>query len=505
MMNTIDSFLNTVRQNKLVQLCCIIIGVLILFRLIASITNSGYNYIFDNDELHHTQVIFLLSNGYKPFTDIYLTVYTPIFHWFIQPIFTWSGFSFDTMYHARIVMIGLFLLRISILGLLSSVLFGKKIGIISIVLLLLSPFAIFAEMQIRPDNLMITVFLLGLLCSAYGWKAKKTVFHAVSSFFIMMSLLILMKIVPSVLLFYVISGFWMIKTKQWNALAGIGCGALLALLLFCLPFLFTGTFYEMTQQVIVESISSYSGVFEFPVPLGFFYRPSNPALFGLPGKPLNWILSWIVLIVSSAGVFHLFETSWKEKQSWKIPLYTMLIGSFVSQFAFLFLLESVFIQHYISLNWLFALFTAVIIIHIYSYARLLPFGSLVYTAILMIGSGMLINQSIHANDIRATITSDELTSRFERIWAIIPPEETVFPNILFRKLAYPVPYGHFIGNMPDQILNRLPNISASLALNNTKYVYIDEYYFTRIPQYAQQYIASQYMKSDIDPQLYIKR
>lgn len=505
MLHSLEHVVSTLSKNTIFRIVLVMLAFIIGIYLIRSVVMSGYYYIFDNDELYHTQVTYLLSNGYKPFTDIYLTVYPPLYHWFIQPLFALSGFSFDTMYDARSVMIGLFLFRTLLLGIFAYLLFGKRVGLLASLFLLLSPFAVFAEMQIRPDNLMITVFLVGLVISTYAWKSGKTFAHIIGSFFVMFSLLILMKILPSVILFFSVSFVWLFSQKKWNQIAGIGIGILAAWLFYLFPFLISNTFSEMIQQVFVESFSSYSGVFEYPVPLGFFYRPGNPALYGLPGKPLNWIFSWIILIASGAGILHLFEQFFEIKAAWKKPIILIVLLSFLGQFAFLFLVESVFIQHYITVNWLLALFASVICIHIFKYVQKIPFGTITYTSCLIGSLLLLIVQSSHANYARSTIRSDELVYRFNAIWSLIPEKESVFPNILFRPLGYPVPYGHFIGNMPASILDRLPSIPVSLVRNNTKYVYIDNYYFERIPVEAQQYIQSMYTASQQDPQLYIRK
>lgn len=505
MLHSLEHFVSTLEKNTIFRVLSLLLVTLIGIYLIRSVVTSGYYYIFDNDELYHTQVTYLLSNGYKPFTDIYLTVYPPLYHWFIQPLFTIGGFSFDTMYQARILMIGLFLLRVVLLGIFAYLLFGKRVGLLAPILLLLSPFAVFAEMQMRPDNLMLTVFLTGLVISTYAWKSGKTIAYILGSFFIMLSLLILMKIFPSVVMFFFVSFVWLLKERKWNQIAGIGTGILAAWLLYLFPFLISNTFTEMIQQVFVESFSSYSGVFEYPVPLGFFYRPGNPALYGLPGKPVNWIFSWIVLIGSGAGIFHLFEQFFEIKTKWKKPILFIVLLSFLGQFAFLFLVESVFIQHYITVNWLFALLTAVVCIYVFRYAQKIPLGTVTYASFLIVALVILIVQSSKANYARSTIRSDELVYRLSAIWSLIPENESVFPNILFRRLGYPVPAGHFIGNMPESILNRLPSIPVSLVRNNTKYVYIDTYYFERIPHEAQQYIQSMYSVSQQDPQLYIRK
>lgn len=98
MLHSLEHFVSTLEKNTIFRVLSLLLVSFIGIYLIRSVVTSGYYYIFDNDELYHTQVTYLLSNGYKPFTDIYLTVYPPLYHWFIQPLFTIGGFSFDTIY-----------------------------------------------------------------------------------------------------------------------------------------------------------------------------------------------------------------------------------------------------------------------------------------------------------------------------------------------------------------------------------------------------------------------
>lgn len=495
------------QSSRLIHLFGWGIIILILIRLFLSLGYSGYNYIFDNDEIHHTQVTYLLHLGYKPFTEIYLTVYPPFFHWFISPLFSLFGFSFDTMYTVRILMIGLFALRTLCLGLIAHALFGKRVAILSIILFLCSPFVAFAEMQIRPDNLMITIFMLGITCSVYAWKYKKLLLDFLASFFIMFSLLLLMKILPSVAVFFLLTFGFMLLKRMWTRSAAILSGLLTAVLIFSLPFIFNGTFSEMTQQVFVESLSSYSGVFEYPVPLGFFYHPRNPGLFGLGGKPFNWIATWIVLLLSGAGAFHLLEKGFSpiKTDEWKKPLFLIFIGGFMGQFAFLFVAESVFIQHYITLNWYMALFAGLILYKIYLIVHKQKVWRYLYSLFLTSSLLFLIHTSVIANEQRKTLTSTDIIERYKKVWSMIPANQNVFPNFLFRPLAYPVPHGHFIGNMPQTILARLPSIPASLEKNNTQYVYIDQYYFDRLPKDAQNYLRAHFVLSSSDQHLYVRK
>lgn len=483
-----------------------IICIVLLGRLIISIINSGYHYIFDFDELHHSQIIYLLNHGYKPFTQIYLTVYPPIFHWLLSPLFMLQGYSFDTIYLARIVMIVLFFFRVGLVTILLYLLFDKKTALLFIPLMLFSPFAIFAEMQIRPDNFMVTVFILGVTLTAYALKIKRRLFYFLGSFVTLFALLILMKSLPGVIAYFVIISIYLLIKRDAKTLFFVILGGASAVVVYSLPFLLTGTFQEMIQQVFVESLASYSGVFEYPISLGFFYQSKNPALYGIGGKPITWIYTWLLPPLAFAGAYQILIRIVQTPKTfgWKIPILLIAIASFLGQWSFLFFVESVFIQHYIAVNWLFAFFAAITLGTFLQTVQKNPF--LFYPTILTLVAFFLLltKTSIMANEFRATQDSAERIRYYRMVWSLIPENEPVFPNQLFRPLAYPVPHGHYIGNVPAAILKRLPRISDSLEKNKTKYVYIDGYYFVRIPHEAQEYITSHYTKSPLDEMLYIR-
>ena len=149
-------------KNKYLNRFYSLIFIAATFLLLLSVLKSGLLYQYDNDELSHTQYAYLLRNGLSPYTSFIMT-FTPLFHWFILPIFNILGFNFSAIFVARIIMIVLFLARITLSHLIVRLIFGKLIAYIFVPLQLLDPFTVFSAMQIRQDNLMITVFLLGLL------------------------------------------------------------------------------------------------------------------------------------------------------------------------------------------------------------------------------------------------------------------------------------------------------------------------------------------------------
>jgi hypothetical protein len=493
-------------KKSIPKILLLIIACGVLAILIRSVIASGYNYIFDNDEFYHSQVVYLIAHGYKPFTDIYLTVYPPIFHTVLYPMYSITKFTVESLYAAREFLIVLFFVRVLLGAFIIGTVFGSVAGMLFIPLYLLSPFAIFVEMQIRPDNLMVTLFMAGLAASILAIKKKSQILWAISGALGVLSVLTLLKILPGVAVYFLVfTGFLLIKRRLRELRAFLFGGAILVGL-FCLYFVIQGSFGAMIQQVFVESIASYSGVFEYPVPLGFFYHPRNPALFGVGGKPLTWQFTWFLPIMAFAGAYSILHDCIKKgKNDTFLPQKLTIIGTLAGQWVFLFYMESVFIQHYIPLNWLFAGLSSVCLSLFYQLIKDKRIYSYLFIISIIISLLLLVKTSIDANTFRSTQDSAQLLQTWNHIWQVIPENTPVFPNALFRPLAYPVPHGHFIGNIPDSIYYRLPSITKTLEKEKDAYVYIDDYYFSKLKPDVQQYILANYVRQNYEPALYLRR
>jgi len=136
--------------------------IVLLVPLALSVFYSGYWYTYYGDELVHANTVYLLSRGYRPFTDFF-TIYSPLFHYFLLPFFTFFGCTLETIQLSKFVMIFLFALRLLIGYLFVSKVFSKLTGFLFVLILLLDPFTVFSGMQIRPDNLLMLVFFTGFL------------------------------------------------------------------------------------------------------------------------------------------------------------------------------------------------------------------------------------------------------------------------------------------------------------------------------------------------------
>lgn len=461
--------------------------------------------MLDSDELNHIQLAYLYHSGMKPYTDIYNSVYTPIFGWFLLPMFVSMGFSFATIAFTRYVMIVLFAIRVGASFFTVKQVFGKRVSLLFLPLFLLDPFVIFSSMQIRPDNLMMTVYSLGLLALSVAITSPSFKKWFTAGFLLSLSVLILPKIVPSVAVIAIASLFFYFKKKNLALILPAAYGCITPVILFSLYCLSQGTFSEMLTQTIFEAKAAYS-YFPITIPLGNFYIPNNYLVYGTMGKPLTWFYVWLLPFAAVAGLFtKCMEFLKGEKVDAKGLVILMLGFSLILQWATLFFLQVVFMQHYLPISWLYALFTAVTIETILSALTSKRTLDTTIRSILFLLCVALIWVSVKTNIGRSKADSTYLTSVITNRWKQIPEGTVTFPNFLFRPAIYPVTYGYFVGNVPPVILNRLPSITSRIEQYKVPYLLIDDYLMSKLPVDVQEYVKEKYSRVPGDGELMTRK
>lgn len=451
-----------------------VVGLLIGIPLILSVFSSGYFYQFDIDELHHANLVYLYHLGLVPYKDIYNSVYTPLFEWFLTPLFFIKGFSFDTIALSRFLMIALFIIRTTASFLLVQAVFDSIVALLFLPLFLLDPFVVFSSMQVRPDNLMMTLWTIGLLL-----LARKRQFS--SGICIGLALLTLIKILPS---FFIV----LVLLILYRRLLRFAVGFAIPIILFLLYLTYVGALPEFIRQ-FGQSKTAYD-IFRYPVPIGNFYLPNNIYVFGSAGKPLPWVYVWILPLLAAAGVYQLVTHLNKKDM---LPILLML--SLGAQWFSLFPLPVVFMQHYLPISWLFSVFAAV------SLSQIIQKNKIV-AIFFLICFVLFATASTKANINRSHMEGGELIARYEFLWRKIPADKSAFPALLFRPPVYPVPFGYYLGNVPDPILSRLPPIPETLEAKRVQFLLIDDYLWSLLKPDVQSYITNHYVREQGDPELW---
>lgn len=485
----------TYRSLLTFNACIFVLYLVVLILLAYSVFRSGYYYTFDNDEYLHAHVVYLIDHGKLMFRDIF-SVYTPIFHWFLLPVYKLYGYSLDTIQFSRYVMILLFVLRLAAGGYIALRIFGKRAAMLFLALHLLDPFAVFTNMQIRPDNLMLTAYSLGLAGLVTAVSKKSTIWWILAAVGFSVSVLTNIKIIPIAGISAFLTGIYLLRQRRVLTFIWFIAGGVIPIVLFLGYFLFQGTLTAMIQQIAFDArLTNETRL--FPVPPGFFYHPNNILVYGAPERPLNWIFAWILPLAAFSGGYYIV-TEWLKEKKFKAQEFQrlVLVGGLVAAWSSLLAVKSLFIQYYIPTTWFFAILAAVAVSTL---IRLLPNKKLtmIFVAIIFL---ILANQSFTANQVRATSRGEDFKQMITRRWQQIPENQPVFPDFLFRPSVYPISFGYGIGEIPEPILRRFIPISRAIEDNSLPFVLIDSYQLNLLPMKDKTYIETNFRSiSPSDP------
>lgn len=399
-------------------------------------------------------------------------------------------------------MILLYIIRLWIGWLFASKLFSKPVAWLFVFLMLLDPFATFAAMQIRPDNLMMPVFSLGLLLVLWAIEKKKNVLWFFSGFVVVLSVLVSMKIATSaaVLLGFLTLSFFFQKKFLSFFWMCIGCGS--AVVLFCLFFILQGSFVQMIAQLLVDA-KAMSDALWFPTHLGFFYLPNNAYIFGLAGAPVTWYIALTLPVAGIGGVIYSI-IRWhrlRRIRQWIVSLSLMLL----LQYAFLFTVKSMFIQYYLTVNWILCFFSAVFLHAFFTGIKKPVFLSIGLTAFGFILFAFVSVESIRANIIRpTTVPKQEDDKTVLGRWSQVATDEAVYPVLLFRPLSQPIPYGYFIPEVPQSIRKKYPTDLEVMQNPRLRYLILTPYQMLFIDNKTRDYIQSHFTKEISDEELWVR-
>jgi len=448
----------------------------VLFLLI-SVLWSGYEYQYNGDELIHAQNAYFLTTGMKPFGD-YMSIYTPVFHWLIAPTILIWGKTLLTLHIMRVEMIGLFLIELLFSFALLTRLFGKRVAILFLGLILLDPFTTFAGMQIRPDTLMLTLFVAGL----WAMTADRDM---LAGLLFGLSALTAIKILPAM---FPVCIVLLYKRKYTSIIA-----ACMPWVIFIGYFASMGLVVPMVQQLTVD-IKYLSDAVQNPTRFGFFYLPDNVYVYGVMGKPLTWWYVFLLPVLAIGGVFvrvkgrhHLLEIA-------------LVISMFLT-FVGLLIPTTAFIQYYVPLSWFFCVFSAVLLIRIWdllvSWLKPVALIGAICMYLLFVQSAFV------ANIARAQMTSVPMEQQLMTRWKQVPPTEPVFPNYLFRPAVYPIAV-YQMGDVPPVIRQQFVKPEQELEAHHVKYILLDEPGLTTYDPSTQAYIRSRYQRVAGDRDLMIR-
>src|SRR3989344_2133463 len=159
-------------------------------------------------------------------------------------------------------------------------------------------------------------------------------------------------------------------------------------------------------------------------------------------------------------------------------------------------INSVFIQYYIPINWLYAVFTAYFIDDLLFKIEMSKFMRNGLIVIFLIIFVLLYQTSIQANISRSNNTFDPIVKEATDFWKLIPEDRPTFPNLIFRKPIYPILWG---STFAPYMRNRYP--PAFLALEKHKIPIptgLTDEYFNFLDSQSREYILKNYQRDASD-------
>lgn len=469
-----------------------------------TVIRSGYFFEFDIDELYHANTAYHIAKGYEPFRDFFLP-YSPLFHALLLPAFTLYGYTLDAVQSMRLEMVILFLVRIVFTTVLVRIVFGWLAALLFLPLFLLDPLTQYASMQIRPDTFMMTVYIVGLVLLTHGLiKSKKSFLYA-SGALLGIAHLVSIKLIPSLgALFLVLFVFGF--RRRFSGFIEVLIGFIVPIMLFTAFYALKGLLIPMTTNLLWDA-KAINETLKYPNVLGNFYWPSPRTYFGLSFKPALFQYLWSLPLLAFAGVYgsilHLdFSFS---KPSGKNILQIILATSLVLQWLSLFFVRSVFIQYYMPVTWLFAVFSAVALA---KFLHTIEINKAIYSvALLCMGCVYVyyLLPSLQANEEKLKITGVDQKRTIQNLWKYVPENSAVYPGILFRPLAYPVPYGFTFYDLPQNLFTRYEPIQYFLEKHNVQYLNIDDKPWAQPDEATKQYILSNYQQDQRFPLFWIRK
>ncbi len=460
-----------------------LLGILLII-LGFSVLVSGLRYQYDWDELAQLNVLYLIAQGYTPYVSFY-TIYTPILHIFLMPVFALFGFTFKAIAVSRIVMAVLLTIRIAAGAIIASYVFNRKVALFFVGLTLLDPFTVFSGMQIRTDSVMLTAFVVGLAILTVGLRVKKKFLLSIAGFSVALGFLSNVKIFPSFLALFALLFLWSIKTRKWGSFVSVTTGAAIAILGFFGYFLLTESLGPLVQQVFLDPATFLSKI-QNPTPFGFFHRPDNIFIYGVPGKPLTWVYALALPVLGFIGALVALIRK-------KHILILVLAASLLGQFILLLTLKTAFIQYYLPSNWYFALLGAVVIGEIWEIGGKSKRLRWVMPVILLFLFAVMVRESVRANFVRSKLDITDIERHYTHLWNIVPPNAYVFPDLLFRKIRYPLVGGYFVGqNGGMALIRRYPPMTTYLA--TVDYVLLTDFAMGYVDPATKAYIAQNFIK-----------
>jgi len=502
------------KTEKNVLLVLTAAGLIVLSVFLYWHFQIGITRYFDVDEYAHLHWAAKIWEGKRPYID-YLSFFPPGFHWFLAPIFVNGWGTIQPFITARIIQFGVF----AGMCIASMFIFWQRrrvlwAAILAGALLAFLPLPFDKYLEVRPDSLATLLTLLAILFQLKWMEKNERKWAIFSGVFYSLSLIVLSKMLPNVLVGAAIAVIY--KAKLLRELKDFGLGLGAPVLLFGFWALSLGdienVIYSLTKlPVEANRISEWF----IMMPDLFFYP--NTIYYGtnIWGRIMfaNHVLWGAGCLWGIYRLLTPYLTSSrlqsKDQISSHIYSETLVALQFLVQVVFYVQLVPLkHAQYLIPIGVFVAWYGADLMLCIYNNLRRLgQSGILGFLGIYIIFSIFIYQTFLESNSPKLKWTNIQAIEAIKTAYRKVPQNEYVLDldgRMLYNPDPYYtccIPFGQFAG-----FLSRpLPSLPQALEATNTKYINQGELKrVNTLPQKDQEYIYTHFRSDSGNETLLIR-
>ena len=281
---------------------------------------------FDVDEFSYMHWTAQVARGEHMYTDFF-SYFTPGFMWVFAPIFWIYGVSVQVFTAGRMLSFVIYVSILSALSYLWGITRGWKWTLLPAVILAFLPMPYDKFLEIRPDNLATLLALVGVIGEIRAIREKKNWLWAVSGLAYGLSLFVLVKTLPFVLVGTIIAAF----SKKLRVFV---LPVIVPWFFFFLGAGIAGNFSIVWYSLTKLPLEVYKTSVNYPMIPSLFFYP-NADFYGANGITLGLLVNHAVWILGVLFGAYRVVTPFREGDK-KKALVELLIGGifFVSAIAY---------------------------------------------------------------------------------------------------------------------------------------------------------------------------
>lgn len=440
---------------------------------------------FDNDEFMYPNWSYHMLQGVRPYIDFMMFV-PPLYLLFLMPIFSfWQGT--DPLIVGRMLA---FIISIMLSG---SVMYlfwlirGSWIFILAGLFFFAIPMPGDKFLEIRPDNLSLLFFLLGLIFQIKWMKNGRSILLLFIGLFYALSLLTLQKTAPLVVVSLVFSFISIFTNHKKHNLSiyfkFLGLGILMVISPFFLWAVFSGNPGIIFYSIFKLPIEASKMFIEDSLPTLFFFGENN-TYYGQWGKSIGFIAnsifwalgSFISVVRIFCAVFPASPARFAARRAGgplsKIKWEELMIGVLTVASLVIYLVSPIKFPQYLIIPSLFIVWNMTDGVYwVWDFLKKKRLWFIFY------GFYILMSFSLYKIFLSVSLPKLSWTNAgqldyIDDVLKEVPRSEYIF-DLDGRTLYYPYP--HYVCCLPYNGFRRfvsvsIPSIKESLIRTNTKYI-----------------------------------